>query len=82
MLQTQENPNKDKIGEWLVNLGMITRRQLTVSQEVREQNNVTLEETLIEQRFVTEEELLGASKLQEILGSIPSLAEFPVEEDV
>ncbi|HEY9724149.1 MAG TPA: GspE/PulE family protein [Oscillatoriaceae cyanobacterium] len=82
MLQTTENPNKDKIGEWLVNLGMITRRQLTVSQDVREQNQVSLEVALIDQRFVTEEELTGAARLQEILGSIPALAEFPVEEDV
>jgi type IV pilus assembly protein PilB len=80
--ETAENPNKDLIGEWLVNLGMITRRQLAVSQEVREQSGASLEMTLIEQRFVTVEELDGAAKLQQILGSIPSLAEFPVEEDV
>lgn len=80
--ETAENPNKDMIGEWLVNLGMITRRQLAVSQEVREQSGASLEMTLIEQRFVTVEELDGAAKLQQILGSIPSLAEFPVEEDV
>lgn len=79
---TAENPNKDMIGEWLVNLGMITRRQLAVSQEVREQSGASLEMTLVEQRFVTVEELDGAAKLQQILGSIPSLAEFPVEEDV
>jgi type IV pilus assembly protein PilB len=80
--ETADNPNKDMIGEWLVNLGMITRRQLAVSQEVREQSGASLEDTLIEQRFVTDEELQGAAKLQQILGSIPSLAEFPVEEDV
>ncbi|MFN3431354.1 MAG: GspE/PulE family protein [Candidatus Sericytochromatia bacterium] len=80
--ETADNPNKDLIGEWLVNLGMITRRQLAVSQEVREQSGASLEDTLIEQRFVTDEELGGAAKLQQILGSIPSLAEFPVEEDV
>jgi type IV pilus assembly protein PilB len=79
---TADNPNKDMIGEWLVNLGMITRRQLAVSQEVREQAGTALEVVLIEQRFVTDEELQGAAKLQQILGSIPSLAEFPVEEDV
>src|SRR3712207_5772877 len=81
-MDTADNPNKDLIGEWLVNLGMITRRQLAVSQEVREHAGNSLEETLIEQRFVTDEELAGAAKLQQILGSIPSLAEFPIEDDV
>lgn len=82
MTQTAENLDKGKIGEWLVNLGMITRRQLAVSQEVAEANQATLEATLIEQRFVTDEELAGAAKLQEILSSIPSLADFPVDDQV
>jgi len=82
MGQLTDTPPIDKIGEWLVNLGMITRRQLAVSLEIRETNQATLEKTLVEQRFVTEEELQGAVKLQQVLGTIPSLAEFPVEEGI
>ncbi|MDB5095581.1 MAG: GspE [Cyanobacteria bacterium RYN_339] len=82
MGQVTETPQADKIGEWLVNLGMITRRQLAVSLEVRDQNHVTLEEALVEQRFLTDDELNGATRLQAVLGTIPSLAEFPVEDGV
>ncbi len=82
MGQATETPPTDKIGEWLVNLGMITRRQLAVSLELRETNQASLEQTLVEQRFITTEELQGAIKLQQVLGSIPSLAEFPVEDGV
>lgn len=82
MSQSTEAPANDSIGDWLVNLGMITRRQLAVSSELREQNGRTLEATLVEQRFVTEVELQGAKRLQEVLGAIPSLAEFPVDEGV
>jgi type IV pilus assembly protein PilB len=82
MGQVTETPQADKIGEWLVNLGMITRRQLAVSLEVRDQNHISLEEALVDQRFLTFDELAGASRLQEVLGTIPSLAEFPVEEGV
>jgi type IV pilus assembly protein PilB len=82
MGQVTETPQTDKIGEWLVNLGMITRRQLAVSLEVRDQNHSTLEEALLDQRFLTEDELTGAIRLQDVLGTIPSLAEFPVEDGV
>jgi type IV pilus assembly protein PilB len=75
-------PSHGKIGEWLVNLGMITRRQLTVTLELCDTNHAAIETTLIEQRFVTDEELAGATRLQQVLGTIPSLAEFPVEDDV
>jgi type IV pilus assembly protein PilB len=82
MGQTAETPTDDKIGDWLVSLGMITRRQLAAALDLRDARGSDLEAALIEQRFVTEEELRGASRLQHLLGSVSSLGEFPVEEGV
>jgi type IV pilus assembly protein PilB len=82
MGQTAETPTDDKIGDWLVSLGMITRRQLAAALDLRDARGSDLEAALIEQRFVTEEELRGASRLQHLLGSLSSLGEFPVEEGV
>ncbi|MEB3222230.1 MAG: ATPase, T2SS/T4P/T4SS family, partial [Candidatus Sericytochromatia bacterium] len=82
MGQTTETPTDERIGDWLVSLGMITRRQLAAALDLREVNGGDLEAALIDQRFVTEEELRGASRLQQLLGGISSLAEFPVEEGV
>ncbi|MEB3328579.1 MAG: GspE/PulE family protein, partial [Candidatus Sericytochromatia bacterium] len=82
MGQTAEPPTDDKIGDWLVSLGMITRRQLAAALDLRDLRHTDLEAALIEQRFVTEEELRGAGRLQHLLGSVSSLGEFPVEEGV
>ncbi|MEB3285189.1 MAG: ATPase, T2SS/T4P/T4SS family [Candidatus Sericytochromatia bacterium] len=72
----------DKIGDWLVSLGMVTRRQLAAALELSEAKACDLQQALLDQRFVTAEELNGASRLQRLLSSVGALAEFPVEEDV
>lgn len=78
---TDTLPN-DKIGDWLVSLGMITRRQLAAALDLCESKACDLQQALLDQRFVTPEELAGAARLQHLLSSVGSLAEFPVEEDV
>ncbi|MEB3196726.1 MAG: GspE/PulE family protein [Candidatus Sericytochromatia bacterium] len=82
MGQTTESAPPEQIGDWLVNLSMITRRQLAAALDVCELKGCNLERALVDQRFVTNEELQGAGRLQQLLGNVSNLSEFPVEEGV
>ncbi|MDB5099663.1 MAG: putative type secretion system protein HxcR [Cyanobacteria bacterium RYN_339] len=74
--------NAPHLGIWLVALGFITRRQLTLALDAQRQAGTAIDEVLVQQRFLLQDELDGALKLQEDLAGVTALQDLDVPRGV
>lgn len=68
-----------RIGEWLLHIGLLTKRQLESAIEAQDGNPENrLGEVLIQKGYITQDELDATLAVQEVLNGRSSLKDFPI----
>lgn len=68
-----------KIGEWLLHLGLLTKRQLDSAMELQDENPaLKLGEILIHKGYITQQELDETLAVQEVLKGRTPLKDYPI----
>lgn len=68
-----------KIGEWLLHLGLLTKRQLDSAMELQDENpDLKLGEILIHKGYITQQELDETLAVQEVLKGRTPLKDHPI----
>jgi type IV pilus assembly protein PilB len=70
------------LGIWLATLGFITKRQLAQALEIERVTSLPLESVLVQQQFLTDEEIKGAHALQGDLGRATALHDLVIAPEV
>lgn len=73
---------KQRIGDWLVELNLITKRQLDEAISQQSESGERIGSILIRLGYLSEKELSDVLMLQETLTSRSSLTEFPIDVNV
>ncbi len=73
---------KQRVGDWLVELNLISSRQLAEAMQKQTETGERLGTLLVQLGYLTERELGDVLLLQETLASHASLTDFPVDRDL
>lgn len=73
---------KQRLGEWLVDLNLISRRQLEQAMELQSNTGARLGDILVQLGYLSERELSDVLIVQDKLASHAALTDFPIDVNV
>lgn len=73
---------KQRVGDWLVELNLISKRQLDEAVDMQQKLGERLGEILVKLNYLSERELSDVLMLQETLSSHASLTDYPIDTNV